>query len=87
MGLDYIELQELLKYIENNHSWNKGFDSINRDKKLIKYVSFQLDTRTCDIWNIKFRNVTKSKETEKEFRTEKGYNLKDEIYKWLKSKE
>jgi len=44
-----------------------------------------MDTRDCDIWHIKFRGLSGCNESEKVFRTENGYNLKDEVYKWLKT--
>jgi len=88
MGLTYDELKELMQYIEDNHLWKNMYE-IHHGKeicpKMIKYISFDMDTRDCDIWHIKFRSISGGNESEKVFRTENGYNLKDEVYKWLKA--
>jgi hypothetical protein len=88
LGLTYDELKELLQYIEDNHSWKNMYELYyenGKTPKIIKYVNFGFDTRDCDIWFVKFSNIMEGKESEKEFRTERGYDLKTEIYEWLKS--
>jgi hypothetical protein len=86
MGLSYEELQELLEYIEKNHSWKNMYKNhVNTDKppKTIKYVTFDFDTRDCDIWQVRFYNICGCEDIT--FRTEQGYNFKDKIYDWLKN--
>jgi|GEM_PF-3427677 len=82
-GLNYTELAELLKYIEENNGWKKTLvrHDHNYKKPLIKYVGFDFDSRTSTIWLIKFHGMTKDAIT---FRTEQDYNLKDKVYKYLK---
>lgn len=86
-GLTYEELQELLQYIEKNHSWKNMFELNyiqNKKNKIIKYVDFKFDTRDCKIWFVEFYSIIGGNDDTKKFRTEKNYNLKEEIYKWLR---
>lgn len=89
-GLTYVELVELLQYIEEHHSWKNMAENHFRNgtpSKTIKYVRFYFDTRGCDVWHVELDQITNSNEFTKTFRTEMGYNLKEEIYKYLKTKE
>ena len=79
------EFFELLKYIEENHSWKNMFENQcikNRNVKVIKYVNFDFDTRDSQIWQVTFRQVMPGKN--KTFREMNDNNLKEEIYNWLK---
>lgn len=76
------ELIELLEYIKENNSWLNMYDNCMRGNLVYKYVSFQFDTRDCKIWYIKFRQANE----EHEFRTERGYDLKEKVYEFLNKK-
>ena len=62
-GLTFDELQELLKYVEEHHSWKNMYENHHNLKegepypKLIKYVDFNMDTRDCTIWSVRFYNI------------------------------
>lgn len=89
MGLSFDEMKELLEYIKKNHSWENMYEICNNypDRKIVKYVSFNVDTRTNDVWQVSFYNLINCEEyKEINFRTELDYDLKDKIYNWLGQK-
>lgn len=78
-GLYPDEVMELMNYIQENNSW----EHIHTDgREITKYYTMRVDTRTGTVWSITFDNLAYSK-TNKSFRTESNYDLKDEIYKFL----
>lgn len=85
-GLSYEELNILLKYIEREHSV-KNLHNDNDLNRTPFYVEFRMDTRTCDIWFVRFHNVINYNDETVVFRTEEGYSLKHKMYEWLNSKE
>lgn len=60
------ELKELLDYIQENNSWGKMLDCIERDRQIFKYIRISYDTRENlpnedYIWSICLDNGKNSK--------------------------
>jgi hypothetical protein len=57
-GLNPEECAELIKYIQQNNSWENMYDIFERNRnvsrRIIKYYSLRFDTRTGDMWVIIF---------------------------------
>lgn len=73
------QLYELLNYIMENNSWYKLYDTHKKNRKAIKYTDFCFDSRTGEVWQVKFRVFGDSGKT---FRIESQSDI-DKIYKWL----
>ena len=83
--MDFEELLKLLKYIQENNSWDKLYETnVERKRKAVKYVDFCLDTRDGRVWHIYFRSIVggSNKNKNKQFRVESIYDLQN-VYKWL----
>lgn len=88
IGLNSEEVKELIEYIDKNHSWKNMYDIYKKNpkQKIIKYYSMTVDTRDGTVWQITFYNLINNGNTDEiTFRTERGYKLKDKVYKWLNS--
>lgn len=77
-GLSPEEYLELLQYISKNNGWSNLSKVLENKRPLIKYVSCSYDTRDNSIWSITLKEVD-----EVNFRTERGYNLKEKVYNYL----
>ena len=78
------EYIQLLHYIEENNCWGiKMYDCIKRGRKCVKYVHTSFDTRTGDIYSVRF-NLGFSNESV-DFRVENKEDLQA-IYDWLDEK-
>ena len=85
-GLNPQEVKELIEYIQENNSWEHLYDCCQKGRKVPKYYDMTFDTRTGDMWSIRFRQITGGGHNRKDkifLRTENGYSLKDKIYEWL----
>lgn len=80
------DFMKLLEYIRENNSWGYHmYDVVHiRHRKAIKYVDACYDTRTGEIWQIKFRSCIGTTGTPQEinFRIENESDIK-RIYDWL----
>lgn len=74
------QLFELLKYIMENNSWANMYETHKRNRIAIKYTDFSFDSRTGDVWFIKFRAY--GGHEGKTFKIENQADI-DRIYKWL----
>lgn len=90
MGLNSQEVKELMDYIAENNSWNNPLTAAQRNRKIIKYYSMTVDTRTNTVWKVDFWGVSNSNCSEKKvttFRDEptaiQPLTLKERIYQWL----
>lgn len=96
-GLNSQEVSELIKYIQENNSWENMYKILHgdnpRNRRIIKYYEMVFDTRDGMMWKIIFSNIINGnpKECDKDgeviFRTEAGYDLKQKIYDWLDGKQ
>lgn len=75
------QYMNLLKYIQENNSWQKMLDCCRRNRRVIKYVDAIFDTRTGDIWHITFR----SGGYKKEFRIDNSDDI-GAVYEYLDEK-
>ena len=85
-GLNPSEVKELMEYIDDNNSWRHLYKCHHNMRKVPKYYATINDTRTGDLWSIKFYEITGigyNGPDEVEFRTDSGYDFKEAIYKWL----
>lgn len=59
------ELKELLDYIQENNSWEKMYDNVQRDRYCFKYIRISYDTRDTNlgehVWQIILDNGKDSK--------------------------
>lgn len=60
------ELKELLDYIQENNSWEKMAECMERDRQIFKYIRISYDTRENlpdedHVWNICLDNGKGSK--------------------------
>ncbi|MBQ8299504.1 MAG: hypothetical protein IJX99_06550 [Clostridia bacterium] len=59
------ELKELLDYIQENNSWEKMCDCLDRDRYFFKYIRISYDTRETTlgehVWHIILDNGKDSK--------------------------
>lgn len=83
-GLYPDEVSELMKYIQENNSWENMYNSVFEKNRVVpKYYELTVDTRTGTAWAVKFRQCVNGDKDEITLRTEKGYLLKDKIYEFL----
>lgn len=54
-GLNPSEVVELIAYIQQNNSWENMTNVLNAKKPLIKYYQMFFDTRSGEMWKIKFQ--------------------------------
>lgn len=72
------QLLKLLNYIMENNSWNKFGEVVRRNRNVIKYINFTLDSRDGKIFSIRFRQGG----SDKQFTINCELDI-DKIYKWL----
>lgn len=87
-GLSSEEVSDLMKFIQVNNSWENMYDNLHTKNRVVfKYYQMYTDTRTGTVWAIEFRDIMNSKNTYDEgklfLRTERDYDFKEEIYKFL----
>jgi len=88
-GLNTEEVKALVAYIAQNNSWEHLYDSRKRKRKIPKYYTMTYDSRTNDMWRIEFNQIIGDDckiDESVVFRTEKGCDLKTEIYNWLEER-
>ena len=73
------QLFELLKYIMENNSWHDMYEVHKRNRIAIKYTDFSFDSRTGEVWQVKFRVYGDAGKT---FRIESQSDI-DRVYKYL----
>ena len=73
------QLFELLKYIMENNSWNKLYETHKRNRRAIKYTDFSFDSRDGKVWQVILRDGCGAGKT---FRIESQAEI-DAVYKWL----
>lgn len=76
------EFAALLDYIRENNSWGvKMYElSVERNRRVVKYVDASFDSRDGHIWQITFRSCLP--DGTKDFRVESGDDVA-KIYTWL----
>lgn len=81
-GLYPEEVMDLMKYIQENNSWQNMYDNYRKGREIPKYYTMRVDTRTGTVWSITFDHLIYDR-CEKSFRTEQNYNFKEAIYEFL----
>lgn len=96
-GITFDEYRELLEYVQANNGWenmylrlckakDEGKEKEFHKRPFIKYVTSSCDTREGRVWQVGFSGPCSEEHPRSEpyyFRSERGYDLKTEIYKWL----
>lgn len=79
-GLTLNEVTELVNYIQENNSWENIFHALENNRPVIKYYQMYFDTRSGEMWKIKFHDS----DEDTEFRDSPTF--KQDIYNYLDRK-
>ncbi|MFW6281664.1 MAG: hypothetical protein ACOC1O_02565 [bacterium] len=72
----------LFKLIMDKHGWNKLYENHSADRKTVKYIDLSIDTRTGEVFSVKFRSQNSPKFNEGNALNPR--NMKKDILDWLK---
>ena len=82
-GLDSVEVLKLIDYISKHNSWNNMAKAFAGNYPIIKYYEMAFDTRTNDMYQIKFHRPGKDPII---FSTNDDNDFRESIYAYLRSK-